>query len=70
MVNRKKPGKRAIIKAAGGKCCYCKTTENLTIDHIVPLSEGGTNIAENLRVMCDNCQKKYHGIDKPKKAWK
>ena len=68
--NRKKPGKRAIITAAGGRCVYCNTTENLTIDHIIPLSEGGTNAASNLRILCDNCQKKYHGTDKPKKAFK
>lgn len=27
----------------------------LHIDHIVPLSQGGTNDAENLRVLCSNC---------------
>jgi len=70
MVNRKRPGKRAIIKAAGGKCVECGTTENLTLDHIIPLSDGGTDDADNLTVLCELHQKKKHGTDKRKKDMK
>lgn len=30
----------------------CTATENLTIDHIVPLSRGGTDELENLQLLC------------------
>ena len=30
----------------------CYATEDLTGDHIVPLSKGGTNTRENCRVLC------------------
>lgn len=39
-----------------GFCCvYCGTTENLTIDHQLPLSRGGTNNLENLVACCQSC---------------
>ena len=33
-------------------CSICMTTESLTVDHITPLSRGGSNSVENLRVLC------------------
>jgi len=66
MTNRKKPGKRAIIKAAGGKCAKCGTTENLTLHHIIPLSDGGTDNDDNFMILCEIHQKKFHGTDKKK----
>lgn len=70
MVNRKKPSKRAIIKACGGKCAECGTTENLTLHHIVPLSDGGLDEAENFMILCDEHQKRLHGIHKKKREYK
>jgi hypothetical protein len=37
------------------KCAYCDSTENLTIDHIVPQSKGGTNTAKNVVCCCHSC---------------
>lgn len=39
-------------------CYYCGkeiTTENLSIDHAIPLSRGGTNALSNLRICCKQC---------------
>jgi len=36
-------------------CRKCGTTENLTLNHIVPLSAGGTDKEENLEVLCQKC---------------
>ena len=36
-------------------CAYCGSTENLEIDHIKPISKGGTNDFENLQILCKRC---------------
>jgi len=37
------------------RCKYCKDTENLTIDHKVPISQGGKNEFKNLQCLCKRC---------------
>jgi len=39
----------------GGKCAYCGATENLEIDHIRPISMGGTNTIDNVQPLCRSC---------------
>lgn len=63
----RRPSFTAILKAAKAKCEDCKTTENLTVNHIIPVSAGGTNEAENLEILCRECHDKYHGIVSKKK---
>lgn len=51
--------KRKII-AEVGKCAYCSSTENLTIDHIIPTAVCtilgiSNNARENLQVLCQTC---------------
>lgn len=36
-------------------CVNCNTTKDLTIDHIKPLSKGGTNNINNLQILCRSC---------------
>jgi 5-methylcytosine-specific restriction endonuclease McrA len=42
-------------------CSYCGSPgtdgNRLTLDHVVPLSQGGSNDRENLTVACDRCNK-------------
>ena len=33
-------------------CIYCGATENLTLDHLIPLSRGGAHTQDNLAVAC------------------
>lgn len=48
-----------VLEMYGYQCVTCGTSEDLTIDHIIPKSKGGTDELENLRVMCrsHNAQK-------------
>lgn len=39
-------------------CPYCNTNKSNTIDHIIPLSRGGTNVLSNLIAVCVNCNSK------------
>jgi 5-methylcytosine-specific restriction endonuclease McrA len=43
------------LKDLNNKCQKCGTTENITIDHIIPLSKGGTNETNNLQPLCRSC---------------
>ena len=36
-------------------CKLCGSTENLTIDHIKPVSKGGTHKLKNLQTLCEKC---------------
>lgn len=38
-----------------GRCMNCGTKENITIDHIITLSKGGTNLIDNLQPLCRSC---------------
>ncbi|MFH0926442.1 MAG: HNH endonuclease [bacterium] len=51
-------------KLAQGICHYCTkffSKEELTMDHIVPLSRGGMSVKSNIVVSCKECnnKKKY-----------
>ena len=37
------------------KCVECGADDDLTIDHIVPKSKGGSNDFKNLQIMCRTC---------------
>ena len=41
-----------------GYCLNCKTTENLTVDHIIPICRGGTDDEGNLQCLCFSCNRK------------
>ena len=37
------------------KCAWCDATENLELDHIVPVRDDGFNIKENAQTLCKPC---------------
>lgn len=48
--------KRERVYARNGhRCVRCGATEPLSLDHIVPVSKGGTNDEGNLQTMCVPC---------------
>jgi len=44
-----------VYERDGRICAYCGSTEDLTIDHIVPLARGGAHSPNNLTVACLGC---------------
>lgn len=52
-------------KLAAGVCHYCEgrfSSEELTMDHVVPVSRGGFSTKGNVVVSCKSCnsEKKYY----------
>jgi 5-methylcytosine-specific restriction endonuclease McrA len=57
-------GKRlrwSIFQRDGHKCTCCGKTARegakLEVDHIIPVSKGGTNNPKNLRTLCQDCNR-------------
>lgn len=44
-----------VFKRDGYACRSCYTGEDLTIDHVVPVSRGGRDDFENLQTLCLPC---------------
>lgn len=40
------------------KCVKCQSKENITIDHITPVSKGGSDDPSNLQILCKPCNSK------------
>lgn len=45
----------AVLTRDGGCCLRCGTAEDLTLDHIVPWSLGGSDDISNLQTLCRRC---------------
>jgi len=73
-----------VYKKCGGKCKLCgkrKKREDVTIDHIKPLSKSGSHNFSNLQILCFRCNsikgrgtmtkaKKKLGLETPRKKHK
>ena len=56
----------ALCERYGRRCLSCRGTGlKLTADHIVPLSQGGSNSIENIQPLCKSCnsRKRIRTID-------
>lgn len=49
-----------LTEKFGYQCVYCGETYRLEVDHIKPLSKGGSNDLENLQLLCGHCNRKKH----------
>lgn len=47
--------RRLVMARDNYACVECDAPEDLTLDHIFPWSLGGSDKAENLRVLCRSC---------------
>jgi hypothetical protein len=50
-----------IKDAWNHECAYCKSKENITLDHVIPQCKGGLDIKTNVVACCHSCnQSKAH----------
>lgn len=47
--------KEEVWARDSGRCAECGAAEDLHYDHEIPLSKGGSNTAQNIRLLCDRC---------------
>jgi CRISPR/Cas system Type II protein with McrA/HNH and RuvC-like nuclease domain len=53
--------RKQIKESWNHQCAYCGSEENLTIDHVVPQSKGGSDFTKNVVCCCHSCnQDKSH----------
>lgn len=56
------------MRYLSGPCAYCGSTENITMDHVIPISRGGTHGIGNLVPACLSCNNSK--LDKTFAEWK
>lgn len=56
-VKNLKINRQRLFRRDDFQCGYCGSKKNLTIDHIIPKSKGGTNSWTNLVTCCYNCNR-------------
>ena len=44
-----------LCNTTGNKCLQCNKQEELTVDHIIPISKGGNNDISNIQPLCGSC---------------
>jgi hypothetical protein len=57
--------RREVYSRDGGACIKCGSTENLNVDHVVPVVAGGKPTLDNLQLLCWPCNRKKGGKCEP-----
>lgn len=50
--------KKYVWMRDGGRCLGCGSSVNLQFDHIIPVAMGGSSTAENLQLLCSDCNRR------------
>jgi 5-methylcytosine-specific restriction endonuclease McrA len=65
--HRRKITRRAVFARDDWTCQYCGARSNLTVDHVVPRSKGGSSSWENIVASCAPCNRRK-GNSLPRQA--
>jgi 5-methylcytosine-specific restriction endonuclease McrA len=49
--------RRAVWERDRGRCVECESRFELQYDHVIPVAMGGATSAQNLQVLCGNCNR-------------
>jgi len=52
-----------ITEQQKGRCACCRKPRKLTVDHIIPLTKGGSNWPSNIQMLCQPCNSRKHNRD-------
>ncbi len=52
------PVRAEVLLRDGARCRRCRTAANLEVDHIIPISKGGTTEESNLQTLCRRCNRR------------
>jgi len=47
----------AVLVRDGGRCRRCRSATNLEVDHLIPVSKGGSSEQSNLQTLCRKCNR-------------
>jgi len=53
-----------LIERDPYECVLCKLTESLSIDHVHPISKGGSDDLDNLQLLCKSCNSSKRDVIK------
>jgi 5-methylcytosine-specific restriction endonuclease McrA len=56
--HRRKITRRAVFARDDWTCQYCGSRSNLTVDHVIPRSKGGSSSWENIVASCAPCNRR------------
>jgi 5-methylcytosine-specific restriction endonuclease McrA len=56
--HKRKITRRAVFARDGWACQYCGSRSNLTVDHVVPRSKGGSSSWDNIVASCAPCNRR------------
>jgi 5-methylcytosine-specific restriction endonuclease McrA len=56
--HRRKITRRAVFARDSWTCQYCGSRSNLTVDHVIPRSKGGSSDWENIVASCAPCNRR------------